>query len=109
MISDNDDWLKTLVDEAEPYWVDANFTERVLMALPPARGAGFRLGVLGITGVVAGLVGFVILPGGQALLAAINQLTGAAMLRTNLSVVSLILVTLMVAASAAAVLSDHEI
>lgn len=109
MTNDRDDWLKTLVDEAEPYLEDAGFSERVRTALPPARGARFRVGVLGLSGVVAGLVGFVLFPGGQALMTAITQVTNAAMLRTNLSVVSLILVALIVAASAAAVLFDHEI
>ncbi|OGQ77489.1 MAG: hypothetical protein A2289_15060 [Deltaproteobacteria bacterium RIFOXYA12_FULL_58_15] len=88
----NDDWLDAMLRDDDQYIQDGGFADRVLQALPPKRRQRTRRSaILLASAVIACLLGFVVLPGGQFLLATVTSLIkfGIAPTSTNLPVVSL--------------------
>jgi hypothetical protein len=102
------DWLREKMD-AEPYVPDGGFTERVLGALPTRRerlAARLRAALLGGCAAVAALIAIVILPSGAFVGHALHDLAGFHATHGAALPIAGVGLLLVLAASAAAALTD---
>jgi hypothetical protein len=74
MKAPSDDALRALLEGPEDYISDDGFTERVMQALPPRPARNeYRGRILPVSALLAGVLGFCVLPGGAFLAHAFRE------------------------------------
>jgi hypothetical protein len=106
MSTEENDWLDRILEDQETSIADDGFTQRVLGSLPRRQTQRLRTPILVVSGLLAGILGFVVFPGGQCLVATVANVVSAAMLRTSISSLALVIVTLLVSLGAALVAEE---
>ena len=98
----NDDaWMEEMLEQQAKHLSDDGFTDGVLRALPPPRRR-LRTPILLCSGLLAALVGFFLLPGGDLLLGAVEAVVAYRPRGGEAPVVSFVLIAMVIWGAVAA-------